>query len=113
MKINNSDENTNVVSLYENVKTLADRAFWKIDARVGELFDEFVVRDNLPTHDKYHGKIECRGFYPAQRRKYDDLYYESVEKACEEIKNSDPLAYRDLVDEHGDENQLIRDLKFN
>jgi hypothetical protein len=94
-------------------KILVDRAFWKIDAMVGLLFDAFVARDKLPTHDKYHGRITCRGLYPKRRANYDNLYYESVEKSCERIKRDNPLDYQALVDEHGSEQELISAFKYS
>lgn len=104
--------NSGMETCADNVKSPADRAFWKIDAMVGELFDEFVARDNLPTHDKHNRKITCRGFYPTRRGNYDKLYYESVGKAVELVKQSDILDFKVLVDEIGSEEKLIHELKF-
>lgn len=39
---------------------VSDRAFWAIDKTTSKLFDEFVLRDNLPTHDERGAKIRCR-----------------------------------------------------
>jgi hypothetical protein len=91
---------------------LAERAFRKIDKKVAELFDQFVARDKLPTHNKHGGKIRCRDDGRGLEQ-YIDIYHESVEKAVELIKESDPDAFQALVDEHGSESKLISNFKFN
>lgn len=92
-------------------KRLADRAFWEIDAIVAQVFEEAVMDEGLPTHDERGRKHQCRSLDRRPRR-YERIYYKSVDKACALVKIADPVAYKLLVDEYGGEKILISQLKY-